>query len=125
MEHSEKVSLLVDLQAAADDQFISESLSRLKHGEYIVGLWRKTIDNEIGKMFGSSTEEVSNDMDKLRYKLDEISKTPIMQLLTQFYAKYSQSTPPSQPMQQVQQGMVQTSEQLKNPPSRSSGIYPY
>jgi hypothetical protein len=118
VEHSEKVSLLVDLQSAANDMLIVESLSGMKHGEYIVGLWKKTINQEIGKMFGESQDETIEGLNKLQAMLGEISKTPIMQLLTQFYAKYNASTLPQSPQSEY-------APVVQNPPSRGGGIYPY
>jgi hypothetical protein len=125
MEHAKKVGLLVDLQSAADDQFIIESLSNLKNGEYIVELWKKTISQEIGKMFGENHEELAGEMDSLRSTLGEISKTPIMQLLLQFYSKYTNQPQATNTQPIAQQPAAQTAPQMAmNPPSRG-GIYPY
>lgn len=80
MDNNKKIALLIDLQKAAKDNFIVETLNKLDNGEFIANLWVTTVQNEINTILGDNAKAVVQ-TNALLDTLNRVTETPVITLL--------------------------------------------
>jgi hypothetical protein len=80
MDNNKKIALLIDLQKAAKDNFIVETLKKLDNGDFIAELWANTVQKEINSILGdvSVEQQVSSELLDM---LNRITETPVVVLM--------------------------------------------